>query len=349
MHLCITGIIVGMIGLSACSNNTRGASESISDEPKAEVSVFAMDTFMTVTAYGSQAEDAVKAAEQEIERLDKLLSAGSTESEVGRLNQNGSGTYSADTTYLLDLSLRLHHETGGAFNVMMYPLMETWGFISGAYQIPTQETIDQLLPLTDVSKIFYNAEQGNIQFLEKGMKVDFGGIAKGYTSSRIMDIFDQYNITSGIVNLGGNVQTKGKKANGADWRIGIKDPKNEENYLGILNVSDKAVITSGGYERFFEENGIRYHHILDPQTGKPAQSGLDSVTIVSEDGTLADGLSTALFVMGLDKAQQYWMEHSKEFETILVTDDGSLYITEGLVPQFESNIGEFHIIHQKNK
>lgn len=349
MHLCIAGIIVGMIGLSACNNNTQDALESTSNEPKAQTSVFAMDTFMTITAYGSQAEDAVSAAEQEIERLDKLLSAGSAESEVGRLNQNGSGTYSEDTTYLLELSLSLYHETGGTFNVMMYPLMETWGFISGAYQIPSQETIDQLLPLTDVSKVLYNSEQGKIEFLEKGMKVDFGGIAKGYTSSRIMDIFDQYNITSGIVNLGGNVQAKGKKVDGTDWRVGIKDPKKEENYLGILNVSDKAVITSGGYERFFEENGVRYHHILDPQTGKPAQSGLTSVTIVSEDGALADGLSTALFVMGLDKAQQYWMEHSKEFEAILVTDDGALYITEGLVPQFESNVGEYHIIEQKNK
>ena len=347
VSLCIVGLIVGLV-VGSMGVNTY-VNKNQSKEKKAEASVFAMDTFMQITAYGSQAEEAVSAAEQEIERLDKMLSAGSAESEVGKLNQNGFGEYSEDITYLLEHSLDLYQKTGGAFNVMMYPLMETWGFISSDYQVPSQETIDQLLPLTDVSKVSYDSEKGQIQFLEKGMKVDFGGIAKGYTSSRIMDIFDQYDITSGIVNLGGNVQVKGKKTDGTDWRVGIKHPDGVEEYLGILKISDKAVITSGGYERFFEKDGVHYHHILDPKTGKPAQNGLASVTIVSEDGTMADGLSTALFVMGLEKAEKYWMEHSDEFETILVTDDGQLYITEGLVEQFDSKVGEVHIIEQKNK
>ncbi len=353
-YLCVAGIIVGSFGLSACGNgsyNDVGSNivENPREESKAEASVFAMDTFMTITAYGAQAEEAVQAAQKEIEYLDQLLSAGSSESEVGKLNQNGAGMCSADTAYLLERSLKLYNETDGAFDVMMYPLMENWGFISGEYKVPSQETIDKLLPLADVSKVSYDPEQREVQFLENGMKVDFGGIAKGYTSSCIMDIFDQYDISSGIVNLGGNVQVKGKKTDGTDWRVGIRDPKGEKEYLGILSISDKAVITSGGYERFFEENGVRYHHILDPKTGKPAQSGLDSVTIVSEDGTLADGLSTALFVMGVDKAQQYWMEHSNDFDAILVTDDGTIYVTEGLEHKFESKIGKAHIIRQKNK
>lgn len=350
--LCMAGIIAGSIGLTGCGNQVaqvHGDSTITEqqEETKVEVSVFAMDTFMKITAYGAQAEEAVKAAELEIERLDQLLSAGSADSEVGKLNQNGEGTCTADVAYLLERSLELNQATGGAFNVMMYPLMEEWGFVGDVYAVPSQETIDGLLPLTDVSNVFYDPEQRMVRFGKEGMKIDFGGIAKGYTSARIMEIFDQYDIVSGIVNLGGNVQVKGKKTDGTDWRVGIQNPEQEGKYLGILQVSDKAVITSGGYERFFEEDGVRYHHILNPETGKPARSGLSSVTIVSSDGTLADGLSTSLFVMGREKAEQYWREHSDEFEAVLVTEDGTLYLTEGLEPQFESKAGAVHVITQQ--
>ncbi len=353
-YLWIAGIVIGSLGLSGCKSSSQKEEGSIVVEnkgkkTKAEASIFAMDTFMTITAYGTQAEEAVQEAQHEIEYLDQLLSAGSSDGEVGEINQNGFGSCSQDTAYLLERSFELHEKTDGAFNVMMYPLMEKWGFISGDYKVPPQEAIDRLLPLTDISKVSYDSKEGKIQFLEKGMKIDFGGIAKGYTSSCIMDIFEQYNISSGIVNLGGNVQVKGKKTDGSDWRVGIRDPKGEKEYLGILSVSDKAVITSGGYERVFEENGVKYHHILDPKTGKPAQGGLDSVTIVCEDGTLADGLSTSLFVMGFEEAQNYWMDHSNEFDMILVANDGTIYVTEGLEDKFESQMTKVHIIRQKNK
>lgn len=132
------------------------------------------------------------------------------------------------------------------------------------------------------------------------MKVDFGGIAKGYTSASVMEIFKECGVTSGLVSLGGNVQALGSKIDGSSWKVAVQNPDSEENYLGVLSIKDKAVITSGGYERYLK-NGKVYHHIIDPSTGYPANSGLKSVTIVSNDGTLADGLSTSLFIMGLKK------------------------------------------------
>ncbi|MBO5460703.1 MAG: FAD:protein FMN transferase, partial [Ruminococcus sp.] len=150
-------------------------------------------------------------------------------------------------------------------------------------------------------------------------------------------------IGNGLINLGGNVHVVGTKTDGSKWRVGIQNPENDSEYIGVLTVSDSAVITSGGYERYFEEEGITYHHIIDPSTGYPAENGLISVTIVSKDGTLADGLSTSLYVMGLEKAEQYWQEHSEEFDAILLTEGNELYVTEGITEDFSSD-QEFHVI-----
>ena len=299
--------------------------------------IFAMDTYMTVTAYGEQSEAAVTAAEAEIERLDSLLSTGDTESEIYKLNQNGSAVLSEDASYLVERAIELNEETDGAFDIAIYPVMEAWGFPTQNYQVPSEETIQLLLPLTDASEMLYEKDSRKISFGKEGMKIDLGGIAKGYTSARIIDIFKEYDISSAMVNLGGNVQVLGTKTDGNLWRIAIQNPDDEEDYLGILSVRDKAVITSGGYERFFEQDGKTYHHIIDPETGYPAENGLTSVTIVSTDGTLADGLSTSLFIMGKEKAAEFWKEHSEEFDAILLTEDGTLYVTEGIENDFSTD------------
>ena len=139
-----------------------------------------------------------------------------------------------------------------------------------------------------------------------------------------------------MVSLGGNVQLYGAKADGSSWRVAIEDPNNLSGYAGILEAKNRAVITSGGYERYFEQDGKEYHHIIDPKTGYPADNGLKSVTIVSADGTLADGLSTSLFIMGKDRALEFWQAHSEEFDAVLIMEDGSIYITEGIENDFQT-------------
>ena len=170
------------------------------------------------------------------------------------------------------------------------------------------------------------------------MKIDLGAIAKGYTSSKIIDIFKENNIKSGMVTLGGNVQVLGKKPDGSLWKVGIQNPISESEYLGVLQTSDKAVITSGGYERNFTKNGKTYHHILDPSNGYPANNGLTSVTIISSDGTLADALSTSLFVMGKDKAIDFYKKSNYNFDFILYTSDNKLIISDGIEDIFFSNL-----------
>lgn len=296
-----------------------------------------MDTYMTVTAYGPNAEMAVDQAQQEIERLDALLSTGAETSEVAQINANGGGTLSEDTIYLLERSLDLYDSTNGVFDIAIYPLMDAWGFTTGNYTVPSDEMIENLLPLTDANNIIYDKDESSISFAKDGMKIDFGGIAKGYTSGRIADIYRECGVMSGLINLGGNVQVVGTKTDGSKWRVAVQSPETEDDYLGILSTADRAVITSGGYERYFEQDGVKYHHIIDPSTGHPANNGLVSVTIVSADGTLADGLSTSLFIMGKDKAAEYWRAHSDEFDTILEDEDGVLYVTEGIADDFTSD------------
>ena len=168
-----------------------------------------------------------------------------------------------------------------------------------------------------------------VLFGASGMEIDLGGIAKGFTSSRVMEVFREYGIEHGLVSLGGNVQALGTKENGKTWRVAIQNPESELDYLGVLDIQDKCVITSGGYERFFEKDGVRYHHIIDPRTGYPADSGIISATIISKDGTLADGLSTSLFIMGKDQAEKYWRKNADRFDYILEDEEGKLYVTEG--------------------
>lgn len=312
---------------------------SLTDNGDGSVSadLFAMDTYMSITAYGEKAAEAVAAAGLEIERLDVLLTTGSDSSAVGEINENGSGILPEEGIYLLTRGLQLWDETDGDFDPAIYPMMELWGFPMEEYRVPTDEEIEAAMKLIDASKIEFDEESGTVSFAVSGMALDFGGIAKGYTSSRVADIFKEYGVEHGLVNLGGNVQTIGTKTDGSNWRVAIQDPDDTYGMLGVLETHDTAVITSGGYERYFEQDGKRYHHIIDPSTGRPAESGLLSSTIVSGDGTLADGLSTSLFIMGKDEAAQFWREHSEEFDYILCDEDKHLYVTEGIADSFSSD------------
>lgn len=314
--------------LTACQNSD--------ENKKVSKDIFAMDTYMTVTAYGKNAENGVNKAVDEINRLETVLSAEKQESDIYKLNETGSGTLSTDTKDIVSKALEINKTTNGAFDISIYPLMVKWGFTTQKYNVPSKNEISKLLKDVDSSKIIFDEKSGNIK-LKENMKIDLGGIAKGYTSSRVMQIFKEHGVTSGLVSLGGNVQALGTKTDGTAWQIAIENPDKSSDYIGVVSVKDKAVITSGGYERYFEKNGKTYHHILDPETGYPAESGLKSVTIVSDDGTLADALSTSLFVMGKEKALDYWREHKNEFDTVLVEDNGDITITGGLEKIFKSN------------
>lgn len=213
--------------------------------------------------------------------------------------------------------------------------MELWGFPTGEYHVPSGEEIENLLPDVDGGTVEIS---GNTVTLGEGQQIDLGGIAKGYTGEKLTEIFQGYGVSSAMVSLGGNIQAIGTKPDGSSWRVGIRDPKgSQQDYAGVLQVQNEAVVTSGGYERYFEEDGRTYIHIIDPRTGYPVENDLLSVTIVSPDGTLADGLSTALYIMGYDKAVQFWEQHQDEFDVILITADEQIHVSKKLQDSFQSD------------
>jgi thiamine biosynthesis lipoprotein len=316
-------ITFGLICCAGCSLDSRYESE-----------FFAMDTIMTMTAYGSNAAQAVKSAESEINRLDALLSVQNESSEIYKLNQQKSLDVSSDALSLINTSLEISAMTDGAFDITSEPLSRAWGFYSGLEnRVPTQDEIDALLSCVGAEHI--TLENSKVS-LDENTSIDLGGIAKGYAAARVAQIFAENNVTSALVSLGGNVRAVGSKPDGSDWSVAITDPDDNSNQLGVLSVSNRAVVTSGGYQRYFEENGQIYHHIIDTATGYPACSGLKSVTIVSEDDTLADGLSTALFVMGLERSADLYSQNSSLFGAVLVTDSNEIYVTDNLKDTFSS-------------
>lgn len=340
---------ISAISLAGCtfqqSSNQEAASDAVTGTESADAAsaemqskeLYAMDTYMTVKAYGGNASEALSESVKTIQELDSLLSTGDEGSEIYALNHSGSAILSDTSAYLYQRSMEINSATDGAFNPLVYPIMDAWGFTTDNYKVLTQSEIDKLLPLTDISKVTFDNETNEITFAEKGMAIDFGGIGKGYTSDSVAEIMRENNVGGAIINLGGNVCVIGTKADGSNWKVGIQDPKDGSKCLGVLSLTDKCVITSGGYERYFTENGKTYHHIIDPATGMPADSGLISVSIISSDGTLADGLSTALFVMGLDKAETFWRESGYEFNFVIMTEDNQLYISEGISDIFTSD------------
>lgn len=288
--------------------------------------IYAMDTYMNLQVYGDSREEAITELTAEIERLDKLLSTGDENSDISEINSGDLEAASDETLNLIDRALDISGETDGAFNIFVYPFMEAWGFTDGNYKVPSDA---DLQALTEGVK---NAELG-----KNGSKVDLGAIGKGYASDRARELLNDLGVKNALLNLGGNVVCIGTKPDGSDWTIGIQDPTGESDYVCTVKVHDTCVVTSGAYERYFEQDGKIYHHIIDPATGYPAESGLASVTIISQDGTTADALSTALYVMGYDKAVEFYKSGKENFECILVTDAGEIFITEGLWKITESD------------
>ena len=290
---------------------------------------FAMDTVMDFQIYGDA--DLLKETEGIITDLEKKVSVTDSGSEIYAINQTETGTLTGKADDLMQLALSMCSRTDGVLDISIYPIVRAWGFTTGEYRVPADDELAKLLPLVDYTQIQYDHATGQVS-IPDGMTIDLGSIAKGYAGQLAAEYLREQGVTSAILNLGGNVQTIGTKPDGTPWNIGIQDPKGDSPMMA-LSITDQAVITSGGYERYFEQDGQTYWHIMDPSTGRPADSGLISVTIVGDQGGVCDALSTSLFVMGLEKAADFWAA-SDDFEAIFVTDSDEVYITEGLKDQF---------------
>ncbi len=294
--------------------------------------LFAMDTIMDMSVYTND-DKLLNEASELVTQLERSLSTTDPDSEISAVNTTGSAALSDSTAQLMERALEFCEKTDGALDISIYPVVRAWGFTTDSYQIPEPETLNALLEHVDYTNISYDPETKTLSVPE-GMEIDLGSVAKGYTGDRLIALLRENGVSSALLNLGGNVQTLGTKPDGSAWRVGIQDPLSS-SYLGVLSTADEAVITSGGYERYFEgEDGSIYWHIIDPETGYPAKNGLISATAVGPEGVYCDALSTSLFIMGPEKAVEFWKTY-QDFEMILVTEQKEVLISQGLADSFQ--------------
>ncbi len=308
--------------------------------------LFAMDTLFSMKIYGLHGEEALAQCEERVQELENLLSVTKEKSDVWRINHSGSSagtakagvSVSEDTCSLIEAAVEIAEKTEGALEITLYPLLREWGFTTGEYRIPKEDEIQKLLEKVDYKAVATDRIGGTIHVPEN-VEIDLGAVAKGYTGDCLAELLQNQGVKSAMLDLGGNIHVLGSRPDGSRWRVAVRNPLDPGRELGVLEVSDKCVITSGNYERcFIGEDGRRYGHILNPADGKPVDNGLASVTVVGESGVRCDGLSTALFVMGKDRAVEFYRKN-RDFEMLLVTEEGRLYITGGLADDFECEEG----------
>jgi thiamine biosynthesis lipoprotein len=304
-----------------------------------------MDTITTITVVSpskEKANEAIDGGFNEIKRLEHLLNYFSPDSEISAINRS-SGIrpvkVSRDTLDIVKTSLEIAKATGGAFNPTIGPVIRLWKFSrqNKEHSIPQAELIKDALRLIDYKKVRINEETSEIYLEVKGMELDLGGIAKGYAADRAIEVIKGMGVKAALVAVAGDIKGFGVRPNGKPWHIGIQDPRplvdKPESVFATLYLKDMAISTSGDYQRFFIKDGKRYHHIIDPKTGYPAESSIISASVIADSGFMTDGLSTAIFIFPPNKAVA--LLESLGVEGVIVDRHKRVYITKGLMEKVE--------------
>jgi len=302
----------------------------------------AMGTVMTHKAFGLNAEDSLEAVCREVVRLEGLLSRFLPDSEISRVNRSAGikgEKVSLETYEVLSTAVAFSRCFPGCFDVTIEPLVTLWHTAEESLSQPDESSIKQVLPLVNYRDLILDPWGMTAGLRNVRQSVDLGGIGKGVAGDRIREVLKEYDISSAYSNLGGNVVTVGTKPDGSPWHIGIQHPRRENRLIGSVSVVNQTVVTSGDYQRCFTDSqGKRHHHILNPSTGYPSESGLISVSIVTEKSSAADPLSTILFVAGMEKGLKF-LKSFPETEAIFVDADLQVYVTQGLRYRFQAARG----------
>jgi thiamine biosynthesis lipoprotein len=292
-----------------------------------------MGTVVKITAVArseSIAQAAATAGFAEIHRLEELLSTWIPTSELSRVNTSAGKfpvSVSLETMTVVQSAIQAAEMTEGGFNIAIGPAVDAWNVIEGR-RIPTEPELEALRPLIDLMSVHVNAGDRTI-FLEKtGMRIDVGGIGKGYAADQAVMAMKKAGALAGVVALSGDIKTFGQLPGGKKFPVGIQHPRKEGEVLVFIDLEDEAISTAGDYERFFERDGVRYHHILDPKTLQPARS-CQSVTVIAREGIWADGLDTGIFVMGVESGMRL-VETLPDVEAVIVDHEGSVHVSTGL-------------------
>lgn len=322
------GLVLVLGAVAGCAHSEKAASPVVLKRAQ-----MLMGTLVQITAVApseAQAQAAATAGFQEIRRLEDLLSTWIAASELSRVNASAGRepvAVSPDTLLILQRSLDMARLTDGGFNIVVGPAIQAWS-VTEQQRVPTDAELEALRPLVDLAHLRLDERTGTVFLSRTGMRVDVGGIGKGFAADRAVAAMQRVGATAGVVALSGDIKTFGRMPDGHLFAFGIQHPRKEGALLARLDLQDEAISTAGDYERFFERAGIRYHHILDPKTLQPAR-GCQSVTIVATEGTMADGLDTGIFVMG-PEAGMALIERLPGVEGVIVDSEGRVLVSSGL-------------------
>lgn len=328
--------VLAVVGLVLLYLSTQKKEDTKVNEVPVSAMNFIMNTFVEMKLYGENAQEATQEISKRMTDYENKMSMHIDTSEISKINQNAGKDYvkvSKETFELMKTAKEYSALVQGAFDITIAPITAMWGITSENPRVPAQEEIENVLPLINYEDILIDEEEQAIMLKNEGQSLDLGGVAKGASANIVTDVAAEYGIQSGYVSIGGNMVVIGDKPDGTPYKFGIRDPRGEASeYIGSVSLKDKTMATTGGYERYFEQDGVRYIHVLDPSTGYPAESDLISVSVISEDGSLADFLSTALFIMGKENVLKNM--DNEDFEVVAVDEDNNVYISKGISEMF---------------
>lgn len=314
-----------------------------------------MDTIMHLTAYGPNANKAIEAAFNRVDEIEKMASSSINTSDVNKINEAAGKEYvnvHPEIIKIIKTSIEYSKISNGAFDITVSPLIKLWGIGTPDERIPTDSEIKEKVALVGYNNISINDADSSVKLMKEGMAIDLGGVAKGFTADEIIKVLKEYDVNSAIINLGGSsIYTLGEKPDKTLWSIAIQNPRKEKNEgnIGIINLNQDALSTSGDYQRFFIKEGKRYHHILDPTTGYPAEAGVMSDTIlvdssIADCNMIADILTKITFVSGVDKGFKI-IDSLKGISCMAVTTDFKIYNSSKWDTKMEDLSTEFTMVN----
>lgn len=309
-----------------------------------DTSFFAMDTVITLRLPADTPASVISETEALVLSLEALFSRTDETSEIHHFNTQNDNTMtvSPQTASVIAAALSAAQMTNGAYDPTTAPLSDCWNITSDTPTVPLEDTVASLLPFIGYE---YVTLDGTTLTREKnGVMLDLGGCAKGWACGAAVTTLMEHGVPYGIVSFGGNIGVFGAKPDGSAFRIALRHPRDPAGTAGFLTVNDGYVSVSGDYERYFEQDGIRYHHIFDANTGYPADSGVHAAVVWSRDAALADALSTAMFVMGADKGMDFYQSGAADFEALWYLADGTAVITPGIAEQYEHTAPQYRLV-----
>ncbi|MGV8980808.1 FAD:protein FMN transferase [Clostridium sp.] len=329
----LTGIVLILIFITGNNNEVYISKE-----------FYSLGTLNILKVYGKNAEKAISQSIEKLCEIDNKMSVFKDQSEISKINKyagNKPQIVSGDTYYVIQKAIKYCSLSKGAFDITIRPIVELWGIGKEGARIPSSNEIIEKLKVVNYKDIVIDRDNRSILLKKKNQEIDVGGIAKGFAADEVKDVLMKNGIKSALINLGGNILALGKKEDGTPWGVGIQNPfKTRGEFALSINVINKAVVTSGNYERFFEADGKRFHHIIDPITGYPSESDIVSATIISDDSIDGDGLSTGVYIMGIHKAINL-IEEIKGVDAVFITKNKEVYVTSGMREKFILNNNEF--------